>query len=159
MDLMLELQSEFETSFLFISHDLSNARYFAEHGNGRIAVMYLGEIIEIGSAERLIHDPRHPYTEVLRWATPDLDLDAMEAADPPIREIDVPDPVDPPSGCRFHTRCPVAREVCREQHPNLQELDDADGKAACFRENPNHEYWESEPLEGAAEDIEKFMKK
>jgi len=117
MDLMLELQEDFETSFLFISHDLSNARYFAEHGDGRIAVMYLGEIVEIASAERLIHDPRHPYTEVLRWATPDLDLDAMDDSEPPLREVDVPDPVDPPSGCRFHTRCPVAREACREEKP------------------------------------------
>ncbi|WP_435361784.1 ABC transporter ATP-binding protein [Haloarchaeobius sp. DFWS5] len=149
MDLMLELQSEFDTSFLFISHDLSNARYFAEHGDGRIAVMYLGEIVEIGTADRLIHDPRHPYTEVLRWATPDLDLDAMEAEDPPIREIDVPDPVNPPSGCRFHTRCPVAREACTRQKPELRAVGDADGKAACFREDPDHEYWDSEPLDGA----------
>ncbi|SEV85230.1 ABC transporter ATP-binding protein [Natrinema salifodinae] len=158
MDLMLELQSEFETSFLFVSHDLSNARYFAEHGDGRIAVMYLGEIVEIGSAERLIHDPRHPYTDVLRWATPDLDLDSMAAGDPPLRAVDVPDPVDPPSGCRFHTRCPVAREACREQRPALREIDDGDGKAACFREDPTHEYWDSEPLAGAVkqpEDIER----
>ena len=157
MDLMLELQSEFQTSFLFISHDLSNARYFAEHGDGRIAVMYLGEIVEIGSAERLIHDPRHPYTEVLRWATPNLDLDAMGAGDPPLREVDVPDPVDPPSGCRFHTRCPVAREACTKETPSLQGLDDADGKAACFREDPDHAYWDSEPLEGAVEDREEFV--
>ncbi|WP_264555023.1 ABC transporter ATP-binding protein [Halocatena marina] len=156
MDLMLELQSEFETSFLFISHDLSNARYFAEHGDGRIAVMYLGEIVEIGSAERLIHDPRHPYTEVLRWATPNLDLEAMEADEPPVRTVDVPDPVDPPSGCRFHTRCPVARETCREQHPELQECEDADGMAACFREHPDHEYWDSEPLAGAVEERDQF---
>lgn len=156
MDLMLELQSEFETSFLFISHDLSNARYFAEHGDGRIAVMYLGEIVEIGSADRLIHDPRHPYTEVLRWATPNLDLEAMEADEPPVRTVDVPDPVDPPSGCRFHTRCPVARETCREQHPELRECDDADGMAACFREHPDHEYWDSEPLEGAVEERDQF---
>jgi peptide/nickel transport system ATP-binding protein len=70
MDLMLELQDVFDTSFLFISHDLSNARYFTEHGDGRIAVMYLGEIVEIGTAERLIQDPRHPYTKALRCATP-----------------------------------------------------------------------------------------
>ncbi|WP_440988350.1 ABC transporter ATP-binding protein [Haloarchaeobius baliensis] len=146
MDLMLELQSEFGTSFLFISHDLSNARYFAEHGDGRIAVMYLGEIVEIGSAERLIHDPRHPYTEVLRWATPSLDLESMEASDPPVREIDVPDPVDPPSGCRFHTRCPEAREACRKDTPSLDSLEDADGKVACFREDPAHDYWDSDPI-------------
>ncbi|WP_226012233.1 ABC transporter ATP-binding protein [Halomicrobium salinisoli] len=154
MDLMLELQEEFETSFLFISHDLSNARYFAEHGDGRIAVMYLGEIVEIGSAERLIQDPRHPYTEVLRWATPNLDLDAMEASEPPLREIDVPDPVDPPSGCRFHTRCPVAREACKKEKPELMDVDGGDGHAACFREDPDHAYWDSEPLEGAVENPE-----
>ncbi|MGB9965652.1 ABC transporter ATP-binding protein [Halobacterium sp. CBA1126] len=152
MDLMLELQDEFETSFLFISHDLSNARYFAEHGDGRIAVMYLGEIVEIGSAERLIHDPRHPYTEVLRWATPNLDLEEMDESGPPLREVDVPDPIDPPSGCRFHTRCPVAREACREETPELQDIDGGDGKAACFREDPDHAYWDSEPLEGAKAD-------
>ncbi|MFC7068667.1 ABC transporter ATP-binding protein [Halobaculum lipolyticum] len=149
MDLMLELQREFDTSFLFISHDLSNARYFAEHGDGRIAVMYLGQIVEIGTAERLIHDPRHPYTEVLRWATPNLDVGEMEAGDPPIREVDVPDPVNPPSGCRFHTRCPVAREACTREEPGLDPVDGGDGKAACFREDPDHDYWDSEPLEGA----------
>ncbi|WP_123539332.1 ABC transporter ATP-binding protein [Halosimplex salinum] len=150
MDLMLELQDVFDTSFLFISHDLSNARYFTEHGDGRIAVMYLGEIVEIGTAERLIQDPRHPYTKVLRWATPTLDLDAVEAGEPPMRSIDVPDPVDPPSGCRFHTRCPVAREACTEQKPPLYDVEGGEGNgAACFREDPDHEYWQSEPLEGA----------
>jgi peptide/nickel transport system ATP-binding protein len=157
MDLMLQLQEEFNTSFLFISHDLSNARYFAEHGDGRIAVMYLGEVVEIGSAERLIHDPRHPYTEVLRWATPNLDLDAMDAEEPPVREIDVPNPVDPPSGCRFHTRCPVAREECRETTPDLTDLDDATGKVACFRADPEHAYWDSEPLDGATEEHDSIM--
>jgi len=155
MDLMLELQAEFDTSFLFISHDLSNARYFAEHGDGRIAVMYLGEIVEIGSADRLINDPRHPYTEVLRWATPNLNIEEMrEDTEPPIREIDVPDPIDPPSGCRFHTRCPVARETCREQTPELRDVEDGDGRVACFRDDPDHEYWDSEPLEGAETDAE-----
>jgi peptide/nickel transport system ATP-binding protein len=160
MDLMLELMSEFDTSFLFISHDLSNARYFAEYGDGRIAIMYLGEIVEIGSAERLIHDPRHPYTEVLRWATPNLDIEEMEEeTEPPIREVDVPDPIDPPSGCRFHTRCPAAREACKENDPELMDLDDADGKAACFREDPNHEYWDSEPLEGAEREPDQLSDK
>ncbi|QLH79727.1 ABC transporter ATP-binding protein [Halosimplex rubrum] len=150
MDLMLELQDVFDTSFLFISHDLSNARYFTEHGDGRIAVMYLGEIVEVGTAERLIQDPRHPYTKVLRWATPTLQLDAVEAGEPPMRSIDVPDPVDPPSGCRFHTRCPVAREACTEEQPPLYDVEGGEGNgAACFREDPDHEYWDSEPLEGA----------
>jgi oligopeptide/dipeptide ABC transporter ATP-binding protein len=149
VDFIPELQTEFETTFPFISHDLSNARCFAEHGSGRIAVMYLGEIVDIASAERLIHDPRHPYTEVLRWATPNLDLDETDDSGPPLREVDVPDPVDPPSGCRFHTQCPVAREACREEKPSLRDGDDGDGKAACFREDPDHRYWSSEPLDGA----------
>jgi peptide/nickel transport system ATP-binding protein len=160
MNLMLELMSEFNTSFLFISHDLSNARYFAEHGEGRIAIMYLGEIVEIGSAERLIHDPRHPYTEVLRWATPNLDIEKMEEdIEPPVREVDVPDPIDPPSGCRFHTRCPVAREACRGNTPELMDLEDADGKAACFREDPDHEYWNSAPLKGAEKEADQIRDK
>ena len=146
MDLMLEFQIEFETSFLFISHDLSNARHFAEHGNGHIAVMYPGETMEIASAERLIHDPRRPYTEVLQWATPNLDLDEMDDSGLPLREVDVLDPADPPSGCGFHTRCPATREACREEKPSLG---DGDGKAACFREDLNHRYWNSEPLDSA----------
>ncbi|MDS0282723.1 ABC transporter ATP-binding protein [Haloarcula onubensis] len=146
MDLMLDLQSEFDTSFVFISHDLSNARYFAEHGDGRIGVMYLGELVEVGPAEQLIEDPGHPYTNVLRWATPDLALHAAGASDPPMRKIDIPDPVDPPSGCRFHTRCPEAREACRESCPAL--TGETDGhRTACFRTQPDHEYWDSPPLD------------
>ncbi|MBX0325140.1 ATP-binding cassette domain-containing protein [Halomicroarcula sp. F13] len=146
MDLMLDLQEDFDTSFVFISHDLSNARYFAEHGNGRIGVMYLGELVEVGRAEQLIEDPGHPYTNVLRWATPDLALHADGASEPPMRKIDIPDPVDPPSGCRFHTRCPEAREACREACPALEGETGAH-RTACFRNQPDHEYWDSAPLE------------
>jgi peptide/nickel transport system ATP-binding protein len=141
MNLLLELQDLFDTSFVFISHDLSNARYLAEKAEGRIAVMYLGEIVEVGPVEQLIHDPKHPYTRVLRWATPDLAIDE-EIEDVPVRDIDIPDPTDPPSGCRFHTRCPYAREVCTEENPEL--LDCEDGRAAaCFRADTDHEYWDS----------------
>jgi len=146
MDLMLDLQDDFDTSFVFISHDLSNARYFAEHGDGRIGVMYLGELVEVGPAEELIENPGHPYTNVLRWATPDLSLDSAGAGEPPMRKIDIPDPVNPPSGCRFHTRCPEAREVCREATPELD--GEAGGhQSACFRGDPDHEYWDSPVLE------------
>ncbi len=105
MDLMHELQETFNTSFLFISHDFSNARYITEKVGGRIGVMYLGELVEIGPAEQIAQNPQHPYTKSLRWATPDFQT--MGRADEmPIRKIDVPDPINPPSGCRFHTRCP-----------------------------------------------------
>jgi peptide/nickel transport system ATP-binding protein len=145
MDLMLDLQAEFDTSFIFISHNLTNARYLSGNVGGRIAVMYLGEIVEIGPAEAVIHDPKHPYTKVLRWATADIEV-TDHAEEPPMRGIDIPDPIDPPSGCHFHTRCPAAREICTEQAP---ELDEEGHCAACFREDESHEYWDSEPLPGA----------
>jgi peptide/nickel transport system ATP-binding protein len=106
--------------------------------------MYLGHLVEIGSAEEVIENPKHPYTKVLKWATPDLDANTGKAESPPVRDIDIPDPVNPPSGCRFHTRCPEAREVCQTECPALDEAVDHD--AACFREDPDHEYWESPEL-------------
>ncbi|WP_226010479.1 oligopeptide/dipeptide ABC transporter ATP-binding protein [Halomicrobium salinisoli] len=142
MDLMLELQEEFNTSYIFISHDLSNARYFTSHGDGRIGVMYLGQMAEIGPAEDMINDPHHPYTNVLRWATPDLSL--REAGEPPMRKIDIPDPVNPPSGCRFHTRCPEAREACRTENPPAYRSNGQ--RVSCFREDDDHEYWSSPEL-------------
>jgi peptide/nickel transport system ATP-binding protein len=153
MDLLLELQEQFNTSFVFISHTLSNARYLAEKAGGRIAIMYLGEIVEIGPPDEVLNDPAHPYSKVLRWATADLDPSDQEMIDPPVRSIDIPDPVNPPSGCRFHTRCPEAREVCTTEAPELGEGAAKPGErcAACHRTDPNHEYWESEPLEGVEE--------
>lgn len=149
MDLLLELQAQFDTSFVFISHNLSNARYLAEEAGGRVGIMYLGEIVEIGPPDEVLNDPKHPYTKVLRWATADLDPADQELVDPPVRSIDIPDPVNPPSGCRFHTRCPEAREACTTEQPDLgdSERDQSTRCAACHRTDPNHEYWESEPLE------------
>ena len=141
MDLMLELQDRFDTSFLFISHDLSNARYLAEKADGRIGIMYLGELVEIGPVEQILQNPKHPYTKALRWATPDLAGD--DESEMPMRTIDIPDPVDPPSGCRFHTRCPEAREVCAQQSPSLETSDHC---ASCFRTDEDHEYWDSPAL-------------
>ncbi|WP_276256856.1 ABC transporter ATP-binding protein [Halomontanus rarus] len=146
MDLMIELQDVFDTSFLFISHDLSNARYIAEKTGGRIGVMYLGELVEVGSAERIIEDPQHPYTKALRWATPELDAEQIgDSEESPMRSIDIPDPTDPPSGCRYHTRCPEAREVCATQTPEFVDLGNETHaqKSACFRAYDDHEYWQS----------------
>jgi peptide/nickel transport system ATP-binding protein len=149
MDLMLELQDTFGTSFLAISHDLSNARYFAEKAGGKIGIMYLGEIVEAGPAEEVLANPTHPYTKALKWATPDLDI--VEADEEmPLRSIDIPEPTDPPSGCRFHTRCPNATVACTEDHPELLGVDDElTHGAACFRAQPDHRYWNSPPLDGA----------
>jgi peptide/nickel transport system ATP-binding protein len=145
MDLMLELQEVFGTSYLFISHNLSNARYFAGKVDGRIGVMYLGEIVELAPAEELITNPQHPYTKVLLWSTASLES-TESAEDPPIRGIDIPDPVDPPSGCRFHTRCPEAREVCREQSPSLDLGVEGHGTACFLEADEDHPYWESESI-------------
>lgn len=149
MDLMHDLQRAFDTSYLFISHDLANAYYFAGKVGGRIGIMYLGKLVEIGTAEEIIRNPRHPYTKVLRWATPVMDPDAAREAttEVPMRKIDIPDPKNPPSGCRFHTRCPKAREACTGATPQLRSADrGVDSKVACFRTESDHEYWNSEPL-------------
>lgn len=150
MDLFLEMQEIFDTSFVFISHDLANARYLAGKSGGKIAVMYLGEIVEIGTADEIIENPQHPYTKVLRWATPVLDpKQAGEAMreDPPVRNIDIPDATNPPSGCRFHTRCPEAREACQRENLDLyDDGGDESHRTACFRVVEDHEYWQSDPL-------------
>lgn len=147
MDLMLDLQEHFNTSYLFISHDFSNARYLAAKSGGRIGVMYLGEIVEIGPAEEIINNPQHPYTKLLVWASSDMEVDES-VEDPPVRGIDVPDPVDPPSGCRFHTRCPKARTVCTQENPQGA-ASEGEHEIACFRAcDRSHPYWDSEPLDG-----------
>ncbi|MFC6800048.1 MULTISPECIES: ABC transporter ATP-binding protein [unclassified Haladaptatus] len=149
MDLMLELQDIVQTSFLFIAHDLSNARYLAAKADGRIGIMYLGKLVEIGPADEVLANPQHPYTKVLMWATPPLDPELARKAqrtNPPVREIDIPDPKNPPSGCRFHNRCPEAREACKRQTPTLIATDEAT-QAACFRLDEHHEYWQSAPLD------------
>ena len=148
MDKLLELQEMFSTSFVFISHNMSNARYLAAKADGRIGVMYLGRIVEIGPAEEIIHNPKHPYTKSLLWATSGLSRINDPIEEPPVRKIDVPDPEDPPSGCRFHTRCPEAREFCTQADPDLDtdvEWDDRH-EAACFYAHDRDEYWASEPL-------------
>ena len=145
MDLFLELQDMFDTSFLFISHDLANANYLAQRSDGRIAVMYLGEVVEVGPVDQVIHNPQHPYTQVLRWATPNLDPEQNEAGAVPIRNIDIPDPKDPPEGCRFHTRCPEAREACTRENPADYAVGDQH-EVSCFRVLDDHEYWTSQPL-------------
>ncbi len=153
MDLMHDLQDVFNTSFVFISHDFANARYFAGKVGGKIGVMYLGELVEFGPAEDVIQNPQHPYTKVLSWATPTLDPDiaAQESMDPPVRKIDIPDPIDPPEGCRFHTRCPESRERCKQQSPPLMESENR-SQVACYRMDDRDEYWNSEPIESLEEE-------
>ena len=150
MDLMHELQAQFDTSFLFISHDFSNARYFTEKVGGRIGVMYLGQLVEIGPAKQIVEEPQHPYTRALRWATPDFDPES-QSGEMPIRKIDIPDPVNPPSGCRFHTRCPEAREHCATTMPDTYTA--GSRSVRCFRAlERDHDYWDSPPIEDDPEE-------
>lgn len=158
MDLMLDLRERFETSFLFISHDLANARYLAEKADGRIGIMYLGELVEIGPADQIIKQPKHPYTKVLKWATPSIHSDDTgRSIDTPVREIDIPDPVNPPAGCRFHTRCPVAREACTKEAPDLLDVAGSRQRTACFRQDSTHEYWNSQELDGTDDRIQQEL--
>ena len=115
LNLLLDLQKELGLSYLFISHDLAVVRYIAN----RIAVMYLGRIVEIGPAEDVWTHRLHPYTQALINAIPD---EAARRDDAPILEGDVPSPVNPPSGCPFRTRCPIARTECAESRPELRRV-------------------------------------
>jgi peptide/nickel transport system ATP-binding protein len=111
-------------AFLFISHDLS----VIQHVSDRVAVMYLGNVVELAPTETLFAVPRHPYTEALLSAVPRTDPD--QAKRRIILAGDVPNPANPPSGCRFHPRCRYAQEICRVERPPLREI--APGhQAAC----------------------------
>ncbi len=111
INLMLELQKEFGLTYLFISHDLS----VIEHMTDRVAVMYLGKIVEVADTETLFADAKHPYTQALMSAVPISHPE--EKRDRIILEGDVPSPANPPAGCPFHTRCPFAMDICTHQAP------------------------------------------
>jgi oligopeptide transport system ATP-binding protein len=127
MNLLDKLQKEFGLSYIFIAHDLSVVRHLSD----RVAVMYLGKIVETGSDEEIYERPTHPYTQAL--------LSAVPVPDPTIRETkaiirltgDVPSPANPPSGCRFRTRCWKAQDVCAQEEPPLVERAASDHPSAC----------------------------
>ena len=124
INLMQDLQNEFDLTYLFIAHDLSVVKHISD----RVAVMYLGKIVELADKKALFDDPKHPYSQSL--------LSAIPIADPTyekeriILEGDVPSPVNPPSGCRFHPRCPYAMDVCSEVEPEFKDYGDGHF-AAC----------------------------
>jgi len=119
LNLMMDLQEEYNLTYLFISHDLSVVRHISD----RVAVMYLGEIAELAETEALFEAPKHPYTKALLSAVPNVGAGGLK--DRIILEGDVPSPQDPPTGCRFHTRCQeYIGEVCETEKPELLPVDE-----------------------------------
>ena len=126
LNLLLELQQEFNLTYIFISHDLS----VVEHISDRIAVMYLGRVVESATTDRIFSNPRHPYTRALLSSVPELDVARRKK-----RELltgDLPSPVNPPSGCTFRTRCPQVRPECSSVSMELAEVEESHGCACPY---------------------------
>jgi len=130
-DLLVSLVRRLDIGLLFISHDLSVIGEICD----RIAVMYLGKIVELGLPEQIWHEPRHPYTRALMRSVPSIQRDSF----PDSLEGEVPDPANPPPGCRFHTRCEFVFDRCRTEEPPLIPLPGGRCEAACWLQSPDDE--------------------
>jgi oligopeptide/dipeptide ABC transporter ATP-binding protein len=130
VNLLKDLQEGLGLALLFIAHDLAVVRQIAH----RVAVMYLGRIVEIGERDAIFESPQHPYTQSLLAAVPIPDPPLERARERVVLRGEIPSPITPPSGCRFHTRCPLAMEICGEVEPQL--LPTQGGSAACHLIHP-----------------------
>lgn len=136
INLLVELQETLGLTMLFIAHDLSVVEHIAD----RVAVMYLGQLMEVAPTEQLFEQPTHPYTSALLSAIPEVGQDDTETI---VLQGDVPSPVNPPSGCVFHTRCPVAQPECSTTDPDYEEIDQ--GRTKCLYPLEKERETEMEP--------------
>jgi len=150
MNLMERLQAEKGLTYLFISHDLRAVR----HLSNRVAVMYLGKIVELADGKEVYSDPLMPYTKALISAVPVPDPEIEATRERIILKGDVPSPINPPSGCHFHTRCPFAIDECKRIVPALAQIKPRH-YAACIRINPENPYVEKNAGMGAIGEGEK----
>ncbi len=125
INLLKELQEMYELTYIFIAHDLSVVRYVADE----IAVMYLGHIVEKSETDELFKNPLHPYTKALFSSIPRIDQGKKKERI--ILEGNIPSPINPPKGCKFHTRCPFAMEICKREEPKFEYVDSSSHKVAC----------------------------
>ena len=119
VNMLEDMQEQFGLTYLFIAHDLSVVRHISK----RIGVMYLGKLVELGESYELNRNPLHPYTKTLLSAVPIPDPQKSKERQRLVLEGDIPSPINPPKGCRFHTRCPYAIEVCRREEPEFREIE------------------------------------
>jgi len=144
LNLLLDLKDAFGLTYVFISHDLNVVRYMSD----RVMVMYLGQVVEIGDSETLFEAPLHPYTRALLSSVPSMDPD--HRTEQPALSGDPPNPINPPAGCRFHTRCPQAEAVCSQRVPQLG-IGHGTHAVACLMHEPGSGHSLARPaMEGAA---------